>query len=97
MCDQCHLPIDHLQTLPDRGSIDTLVALRKISSQNLADATCLSNYQQIQKMLWVPNIHVLNDDKGRDWMLWTTSSVSAAKKPQYRWPWNGLEEVVFFH
>ena len=65
LCDQCHLPIYHLQTLPDRGSINTLVALRKIASQNLANVTCVSNYQQIQKMLWLPNIQVLNVDRGR--------------------------------
>lgn len=38
--DQFHLPTNHLQTLPDRGFVDTLVALRKISSQNLADDNC---------------------------------------------------------
>ena len=43
-CPRCgdpfHLPTNHLQTLPDRGFVDTLVALRKIASQNLADDSC---------------------------------------------------------
>ena len=43
-CPRCgdpfHLPTAHLQTLPDRGFVDTLVALRKISSQNLSDDNC---------------------------------------------------------
>jgi len=38
--DSFHLPTTHLQTLPDRGFIDTLVALRKIASQNLDDDSC---------------------------------------------------------
>ena len=44
ICPHCgdpfHLPSSHPQTLPDRGFIDTLVALRKISSQNLVDDNC---------------------------------------------------------
>ena len=43
-CPRCgdpfHLPITHLQTLPDRGFVDTLVVLRKIANQNMADDNC---------------------------------------------------------
>jgi len=38
--DQCHLPTNDLQSAPDRGFIDTLVALKMISSQDLEDDNC---------------------------------------------------------
>ena len=38
--DQFHLPISDRHSLPDRLFIDTLVALRKVASQNLADDNC---------------------------------------------------------
>jgi len=43
-CPRCgdpfRLPTNHLQTLPDRGFVDTLVVLRKIAGRNLADDNC---------------------------------------------------------
>ena len=40
-CPRCgDLPATPLQSLPDRGFVDTLVALRKISCHNLADDNC---------------------------------------------------------
>jgi len=43
-CPRCgdpfHLPTTHLQTLPDRGFVDTLIALKKITSRNLDDDNC---------------------------------------------------------
>ena len=38
--DQFYLPTSHLQTLPDRGFIDTLVAVKKIANQNPSDNRC---------------------------------------------------------
>jgi len=38
--DQFHLPTNDLQSAPDRGFIDTLVALKMISSQDLEDDNC---------------------------------------------------------
>ena len=43
-CPRCgdpfDLPTNHPQTFPDRGFVDTLVALRKIAGRNLADDSC---------------------------------------------------------
>jgi len=38
--DQFRLPPNDSETLPDRGFIDTLVALKKIANQNLEDNNC---------------------------------------------------------
>jgi len=38
--DQFYMPISGRHSLPDRGFVDTLVTLRKIASQNLADDNC---------------------------------------------------------
>ena len=38
--DQFRLPANDSETLPDRGFVDTLVALRKIANQNVKDNSC---------------------------------------------------------
>ena len=38
--DQFHLPTNDSEALPDHGFVDTLVALKKIASQNLEDDNC---------------------------------------------------------